>query len=295
VVYLVIVADIVIEGNFAYSFMLGMLAAVNPCGFVLLPAYLLYFLGIDGDNQVATRAPLQRALRVSAAVSAGFLVVFLVVGSISRLFTQWIELNAKYAGFVIGLVLVGLGISMLFGWKPSFATSIPGAKKDHSTRAMFVFGVGYAIASIGCTIGLLTTAILGSISTNGFASGVISIVMYGLGMSLLVTALTVTLAAAKTGLSKMLKRSLRYIDKVAAGFIAVTGVYLTWYWYGAISERSSLGNVVSNVENWQNSVSLWIQQIGATRLALIFAAVIGVALVVVGLGRMKQLVRGSRR
>jgi hypothetical protein len=222
-------------------------------------------------------------------------VVFLVVGSISRLFTQWIELNAKYAGFVIGLVLVGLGISMLFGWKPSFATSIPGAKKDHSTRAMFVFGVGYAIASIGCTIGLLTTAILGSISTNGFASGVISIVMYGLGMSLLVTALTVTLAAAKTGLSKMLKRSLRYIDKVAAGFIAVTGVYLTWYWYGAISERSSLGNVVSNVENWQNSVSLWIQQIGATRLALIFAAVIGVALVVVGLGRMKQLVRGSRR
>ena len=30
-----------IEGNFAYSFMLGILAAVNPCGFVLLPAYLL--------------------------------------------------------------------------------------------------------------------------------------------------------------------------------------------------------------------------------------------------------------
>ena len=100
---------------------------------------------------------------------------------------------------------------------------------------MFIFGVGYAIASIGCTIGLLTTAILGSIGTHGFASGVISIVMYGLGMSLLVTALTVTLAAAKTGMSKMLKRSLRYIDKVAAAFIAITGAYLTWYWYGAIS------------------------------------------------------------
>ena len=57
-----IIADIVIEGNFAYSFMLGILAAVNPCGFVLLPAYLLYFLGIDGGNQGVTRAPLQRAL-----------------------------------------------------------------------------------------------------------------------------------------------------------------------------------------------------------------------------------------
>jgi cytochrome c biogenesis protein CcdA len=252
-------------------------------------------LGIDGASQGVTRAPLQRALRVSAAVSSGFLVVFLIVGSISRLFTQWIELNAKYAGFVIGLALIGLGVAMLFGWKPSFATSIPGAKKDHSTRAMFIFGVGYAIASIGCTIGLLTTAILGSIGTHGFTSGVISIVMYGLGMSLLVTALTVTLAAAKTGMTKMLKRSLRYIDKVAAGFITITGAYLTWYWYGAISERDSLGNVVSNVESWQSTVSLWLQNQGASRLALMCASVIGVALVVVGLSRMKQLFRRSRR
>lgn len=290
-----ILADIVIEGNFAYSFMLGMLAAVNPCGFVLLPAYLLYFLGIDGGPQHLSRAPLQRALRVSASVSAGFLLVFLVVGTISRLFTQWIELRAKYAGFVIGLILIVLGIAMLFGWKPSFTTSMPGAKRDHSTRAMFVFGIGYAIASIGCTIGLLTTAILGSIGTNGFVSGVISITMYGLGMSLLVTALTVTLAAAKTGVARVLKRSLRYIDKVAAVFISLTGMYLTWYWYGAISERGSLGTVVSRVENWQNSVSLWLQRQGASRLALICAVVIALAYIAIFLARFTGSIRKSRR
>jgi len=290
-----ILADIVIEGNFAYSFMLGMLAAVNPCGFVLLPAYLLYFLGIDGGPQHLSRAPLQRALRVSASVSAGFLLVFLVVGTISRLFTQWIELRAKYAGFVIGLILIVLGIAMLFGWKPSFTTSMPGAKRDHSTRAMFVFGIGYAIASIGCTIGLLTTAILGSIGTNGFVSGVISITMYGLGMSLLVTALTVTLAAAKTGVARVLKRSLRYVDKVAAVFISLTGMYLTWYWYGAISERGSLGTVISRVENWQNSVSLWLQRQGASRLALICAVVIALAYIAIFLARFTGSIRKSRR
>lgn len=93
----------------------------------------------------------------------------------------------------------------------------------------------------------------------------------------------------------MLKQSLRYIDKVAAGFIAITGAYLTWYWYGAISERESLGNIVSNVENWQNSVSLWLQSQGATRLALVCALVTGVALVIVGLSRTKQMLRRSRR
>jgi cytochrome c-type biogenesis protein len=39
-----------IEGNFAYSFVLGVLAAVNPCGFVLLPTYLIFFLGTR-ENQ----------------------------------------------------------------------------------------------------------------------------------------------------------------------------------------------------------------------------------------------------
>jgi cytochrome c biogenesis protein CcdA len=266
-----------LEGNFAYSFMLGVLAAVNPCGFVLLPAYLLYFLGIDSNNQ---QAPVRRALVVSTAVSSGFLLVFIIIGTISRLFTQWIELNAKYAGLLIGLALVVMGIAMLAGWKPSFITPTIAGQRDRSLRAMFVFGIAYAVASIGCTIGFLTTAILGSIGVNGFASGVVSIVLYGAGMALLVSTLTVTLAVAKGGLLRVLRNGLRYMDKLAAGFIVLTGLYLSWYWYVAISERSSAGNVTSNVENWQSDVASFLQRQGAWRLALVFAAVIGLATVV---------------
>ena len=266
-----------LEGNFAYSFMLGVLAAVNPCGFVLLPAYLLYFLGIDSNNQ---QAPVKRALVVSAAVSSGFLLVFIIIGTISRLFTQWIELNAKYAGLLIGLALVVMGIAMLAGWKPSFITPTIAGQRDRSLRAMFVFGIAYAVASIGCTIGFLTTAILGSIGVNGFASGVVSIVLYGAGMALLVSTLTVTLAVAKGGLLRVLRNGLRYMDKLAAGFIVLTGLYLSWYWYVAISERTSAGNVTSNVENWQSDVASFLQRQGAWRLAFVFAVVIGLATVV---------------
>ena len=273
-----------LEGNFAYSFMLGVLAAVNPCGFVLLPAYLLYFLGIDSNNQ---QGPVRRALVVSAAVSSGFLLVFIIIGTISRLFTQWIELNAKYAGLLIGLALVVMGVAMLAGWKPSFITPTIAGQRDRSLRAMFVFGIAYAVASIGCTIGFLTTAILGSIGVNGFASGVVSIVLYGAGMALLVSTLTVTLAVAKGGLLRVLRNGLRYMDKLAAGFIVLTGLYLSWYWYVAISERSSAGNVTSNVENWQSDVASFLQRQGAWRLAFVFAVVIGLATVVAKRARHK--------
>jgi cytochrome c biogenesis protein CcdA len=266
-----------LEGNFAYSFMLGVLAAVNPCGFVLLPAYLLYFLGIDSNNQ---QAPVRRALVVSAAVSSGFLLVFIIIGTISRLFTQWIELNAKYAGLLIGVALVVMGFAMLAGWKPSFITPTIAGQRDRSLRAMFVFGIAYAVASIGCTIGFLTTAIFGSIGVHGFASGVISIVLYGAGMALLVSTLTVTLAVAKGGLLRVLRNGLRYMDKLAAGFIVLTGLYLSWYWYVAISERTSAGNVTSNVENWQSDVASFLQRQGSWRLAFVFVAVIVLATVV---------------
>ena len=269
-----------IEGNFAYSFMLGILAAVNPCGFVLLPAYLLYFLGIDSANPTAQRAPIRRALLVSAAVSSGFMLVFLVIGTISRLFTQWIELNAKYAGLLIGVALVVMGLAMLAGWKPSFITPSISGERDRSLRAMFIFGIAYAVASIGCTIGFLTTAIFGSIGLNGFASGVLSIVLYGAGMGLLVSTLTVTLAVAKGGLLRVLKNGLRYMDKLAAGFIVLTGMYLTWYWYVAVSERSSAGNVTQNVEGWQSSVATFLQRQGSWRLGFVFFIVVGGAILV---------------
>ena len=53
------------------SFGSGLLAAVNPCGFVLLPTYLMYFLGVSG-RPGTQRSTVRRALLVSAALSAGF-------------------------------------------------------------------------------------------------------------------------------------------------------------------------------------------------------------------------------
>jgi cytochrome c-type biogenesis protein len=280
-------AVIALEGNFAYSFLLGVLAAVNPCGFVLLPAYLMYFLGLEGAHPSPDqRAGVRRALIVSGATSAGFIAVFLVVGTISRLLTRWIEQQAKYAGFVIGLGLIVMGLAMVAGWKPQSAllqrrgTALAGERRDRTVRSMFLFGVAYAVASIGCSLAFLTTAIFGSIRTTGFVSGVFSIVLYGVGMSLLVMALTVTLAFAQGGLLRALRGAMRYLDRVAAVFILATGAYLAWYWWAAITERPGSDGLVGRIERWQAEVANFLQRQGAWRLAVVLGAVVAVGVVV---------------
>jgi cytochrome c biogenesis protein CcdA len=268
---------IALEGNFAYSFLLGVMAAVNPCGFVLLPTYLIYYLGLElGRDNETSVATLRRSLTVGASVSAGFVGLFLVVGIISRAFTTVIRDNAKYAALVIGIALIAMGVAMLRGWKPPIAQPDVSVERKRTVWNMVLFGVVYAIASIGCTIGLLISVILGSVNRNGFASGVVSIVLYGAGMGLLVTSLTVALAFARVGLVGTLKRSLRWFDRVSAIFVLLTGLYLSWYWYGAITNRGSDG-VVSRVESWQTNVAEFLQQRGAIPLAIVFIAVIAIA------------------
>ncbi|MEY2766324.1 MAG: hypothetical protein RL552_1229 [Actinomycetota bacterium] len=267
-----------VEGDFAYSLLLGMLAAVNPCGFVLLPAYLVSYLSVDDSSSPAVRV--RRSLVVGSSVSAGFLAVFIVVGAVSRLFTGWLATNAKYAALVIGLGLMVVGVRMLGGWRPKlWVPSLSGSARGASTRNMVLFGVVYAVASIGCTIGLLTTAILGSFSRDGALSGVISVGLYGLGMGLFVVALTTSLAFAKNALVRGGRGVMKVMDRVSSVLVLLTGVYLTWYWYVAITQREEAGSLVTVVGRWQTNLAETITDAGSPRLVAVFAVIVAIGIV----------------
>jgi len=214
-------------------FVTGMLAAVNPCGFVLLPTYLMYFLGMQGsDQQLTQRETLRRALKVAGSLSLGFMAVFVVAASIAHFATNWLTANAKYATGFFGVALLVLGAAMLFGFKLPFMNpqGLQG-KKDQTVKSMFVYGVAYAIASLGCTIGFFITAVFTTAQNGGVLTGVRNGIAYGAGMAVLVGGLTVALAFANTGLLKFLRRGLQYMDRIAAAFVLISGVYLIWYFY----------------------------------------------------------------
>lgn len=259
------------------SFGAGLLAAVNPCGFVLLPTYLMYYLGLSGrpGENSARDGAVSRALVVSLSLSAGFMSVFLIVGSISRLFTDWINQNAKYVSLVIGLALVALGVAMLFGYRLPLTTpklDVGGRAKDRTVFSMFLFGVAYAVASIGCTIGPFSGVVLGTIDTSGFAAGLLAILLYGGAMSLLVTSLTVSLAVAQGGLLRVLRKGMTYVETASAVVMIFSGMYLAWYWYNDIRQNLD-DDLTGSVVGWQESLASWIDGNRAP-LAVVFGAVV---------------------
>jgi cytochrome c-type biogenesis protein len=288
----------VINGPFSYVLTVGMVAAVNPCGFAMLPAYLSYFLGTDGtagadgagtgsSARASTVRRLVRAVAVSLAVSLGFLTVFAVIGAIVNAGAQQVVEWAKYASIVIGLALVALGGALLAGWHLPFATPrLDRGGKDRTVVSMYVFGVSYAVASIGCTLPTFLTVVIGSFTRTSFVSGLALTATYGAGMALVLTALTVTLALAEDGLLRVLRVAMRYVDRVAGAFLVVAGIYLVYYWtYSLRFDRTgslSGGGMATTVEGWSATASQWLDDHGRVVLPLVLVAVaLATALIVV--------------
>jgi cytochrome c-type biogenesis protein len=271
------------------SFGSGLLAAVNPCGFVLLPTYLMYFLGVTG-RPGTQQASVKRALLVSGALSAGFMSVFILVGGITRLFTDWINQNAKYVAFLIGIGLIILGIAMLFGYRLPFTTpKIDPGQRDRTVFSMFIFGIAYAVASIGCTIGPFSATVLGTIDTEGFGQGIFAIALYGIAMSLLVTTLTVSLALAQGGMLKVLRSGMKYVEVASAVVMILSGLFLAWYWLNDI-RRNYSDNVTGSVLTWQERTQQWIDT-NRTLLAVLFSIIVITAVTYTIVARRRELSR----
>ena len=271
-----------IDAPFAFAFAAGMLATVNPCGFAMLPAYLSWFLGAETapDAAADTRSPL-RALVVGATVSAGFMTVFAAAGAVLAWVTHTVYDVAPWITLVIAVVLVLGGIALLTGRE--LVVPLPKLDRGGRTRglgSMFVFGVSYAIASIGCTMPVFF-ATLSSTFRGSFVSGLAYFVTYGLGMALVLMVLTLALSLVGRSMVHHVRRVLPYVNRAAGALLVIAGGYVFWYGLVEIRHKGQNSGAVKLVTRWSGDVETWIHDVGARRFGLILALIVAVTVLIV--------------
>lgn len=276
-----------IDAPIAVAFGAGMLATVNPCGFAMLPAYLSYFLGTgESADDAPPRIGVGRAVAVGAVVSAGFMSLFALAGGLFSWASVSVYEIAPWLTLIIAVVLVGVGIAMLIGWEPSF--SLPRLEKggrDRTLPSMFLFGVSYAIASLGCTLPVFIATVSGTIRRHDVVSGLVVYLAYGLGMAVVMMAVTVAIAGARVSLVRGLRRVMPFVSRIAGALVVVAGLYIGWY--GIVELRNihgsstvTGGRTVDTVTGWSGSIANWVDGVGAVRIGLILGLVVATALFV---------------
>jgi cytochrome c-type biogenesis protein len=266
------------ELPFALAFTAGLVATVNPCGFAMLPAYLAYFLGLEGATRPDAARTVGRSLVVGGVVSAGFITVFGVAGVLITLGVQAVVGALPWAAMVVGVGVAGLGVAMLGGFEPS--ARLPKLSRGGTGSGLggvYVFGVSYAVASLSCTLPIFLVVVAGTIPQLGFVSGVLTFLVYGLGMSMLLVVVTLALAFGKQALVRWLRRSARHVNPISGGVLLVAGAYIVWFWATTLASGGlEQSGAVVMVERTSSVVTNLLGD-GAMTVAAVLAVVIAAA------------------
>ena len=271
----------------ALAFTAGMIATINPCGFALLPAYLTYFLGLEeGEDGVAdpatgTSASVLRAVRVSAAVTLGFVSVFAIMGVLWSTVSGVVASRLPYVTMVIGLGLIVLGVAMFIGFEPTIR--LPRLQLSNSGRefsSMFLYGISYAIASLSCTIGVFISIVSTTLDDGDALASIATFVAYALGMGATLAVLTVGVALARTGVLRTFRRLLPHMQRISAVLLVLAGVFVIYYAWVETRELGggSTSSLVAATRDLQSAIQSWIESVGAGWLAFGSALLLGVAI-----------------
>ena len=217
--------------SLSIAFVGGGLATLNPCGFPLLPAFLSYYVGADDDRLPSAQTRVAQGLVAGLLVTAGFLGVFTVIGLPVSLGLTAIAPAVPWLGLGIGVVLVLVGLGSLAGLKIAVPFHI-GVRvpRAHRWAAMLTFGVGYGVASLGCTLPIFFVLLGASLTSSGVGATLVVFAAYGLGMAVVLMALAVGAALLREGIARRLRSLLPYARRIAGALLVVSGAYLVYYW-----------------------------------------------------------------
>ena len=221
-----------------FAFVAGLVSAVNPCGFAMLPAYLGLYVG-SGHQRNGSRHParlLGRALLVGGTVTAGFIVLFSVAGITIGLGAHAVvERVTPWFGLAIGVVLAAAGAWMLGGGRlysglAARAAAGLGAPGQVNARGYFLFGLSYGTASLSCTLPIFLIVVGTSLAASDILTSLGQFILYALGMGLVIMTLTVGIALFRGTMVGALRRALPYVQPVGALLMILAGSYIVFYW-----------------------------------------------------------------
>jgi cytochrome c biogenesis protein CcdA len=260
------------RGLVGLAFAAGLVAALNPCGFAMLPAYLLLVVrGQQADRRDALVA-IGRALAATAGMALGFLTVFGLFGALTISAASTVQRYLPYGTAVIGIVLVALGFWLLSGRELTALTPRPprslGGRWAPDARlvSMYGYGVSYAIASLSCTIGPFLAVTAAGFRAGSVVTGVSVYLAYVAGLSLVVGVLAVAAATASSALADRFRGALPFVNRIGGGLLVLVGLYVAYYGLYELRLFSARANpddaVITAAGRLQGALAGWVHQHG---------------------------------
>lgn len=257
----------------------GVIAAVNPCGFALLPAYLaLLVRGEAGEtSQVAA---VGRALAAAAAMTVGFAAVFGAFGLAVAPVASQVQRHFGWFTIALGLLVLVAGGWLLAGRSLSLPVlRLRGPAVRRGLPSMALFGAAYAVASLSCTIGPFMVVVVATFRSGTVPAGLAAFLAYAAGMGLTVGAAALVVALSRGAPLGRLRRWGPGFSRAGGAVLAVAGAYVAYYgWYDIRVLRGDVSGdpVIEAAERVQRALEGGLDRLGPGGVAAVVALLLAV-------------------
>jgi len=235
--------------SYVAVFILGMVLSIlvyfSPCAFPVLPGFISYYLSLGAredelieSGKLKTKMP--NSLVIGLLSGVGMWTFFAVIGIIAIAMGEAFSKSGAvhYIAIFIALLLVVLGSMMLIGITSHLMGFVDKFVRKYSTteeddtftprRNMYLYGIGYAAASIDCTAAAVLPFVL-YLSTLGPTATGIGVSGLMVGLLILMVLVTTMVGLGRQVMINFLKRATGMIKLVGSWMMIMAGISLTLY------------------------------------------------------------------
>jgi len=207
-----------------YPFTAGVFVLLSPCGYGLIPGYISYHLGSE--------VSFSRALQGGVISTVGLVAVFSVLGLASSLISGFIRPYLTLLTVFSAVVVMILGVlilsDLIFGFSfPSTFLNKSGSSK-RGMMGFFVFGIAYGLGAAGCTAPVFFSVILIGMLDGGVFGGLLTFILYALGVGIPLIITSILVASAKRPLISKISGLTPKLYKFSGVVLILVGIYLIY-------------------------------------------------------------------
>ncbi|WMJ82550.1 cytochrome c biogenesis CcdA family protein [Oscillospiraceae bacterium LTW-04] len=203
-------------------FLEGIITFISPCLLPLLPVYISYFAGQNGEGN--TRKTLKGAL----GFIAGFTTVFVSLGAFAGTLGGLLSRHTVMVNLITGAIVVIFGLNYLGVFKIGFLNRVMQHKTatvSHSFFSTFLFGMVFSVGWTPCVGAFLGSALMLASQQGSAVGGILMLLCYslGLGVPFLLAAL---LLNQLQGSFNWIKTHYNIINTVSGLLLVVVGILM---------------------------------------------------------------------
>ena len=230
-------------GIVVLGLMLSVLVYFSPCAFPVLPGFISYYLSLGAreeellESGVISR-PMPNALVIGGLSGLGMWTFFLLIGAVAAVMGEAFAASGIIHLIALGiaLLLIVLGTLMLLGvtshlmgWVQTLVDRWSTDESDDvftPRRNMYLYGIGYAAASIDCTAAAVLPFVIYLSTLDGpaipFGLGALM-----LGLLVLMIMVTVIVSMGRQSMVGFLRRATGTIKLVGSWMMIFAGIGLS--------------------------------------------------------------------